>query len=76
MPPDFFAEMPEARARRKKIRYEKKSSVPLWIHVFGFVFEHHPDHIDQLAAQADQGLGFGFALGHFSLEVLPRRIIP
>jgi hypothetical protein len=43
--------------------------------ILGFVLHHHPDDIDKLAAQADQGLRFGFAFGYFSLEVRSGRFI-
>jgi hypothetical protein len=75
MPPP---KIPSAQARawrKEEIRYEKKSNVVLWITVLGFVFQHHPNHIDQLTTQADQGLSFGFAFGDFSLEVYSGGII-
>jgi len=65
-----------SKSLRKEIRYEKKSSVfdktNLSLRgqtILGFVFEHHPNNIDQLPAQADQGLGFCFTLGYFSFEI-------
>ena len=58
-----------------EIRYERKSIIFLWIAVFGFMLHHHPDNIDQLTAQADQGLRFCFALGYFSFEIPSGRVI-
>src|SRR3990167_2887970 len=65
-----------------EIRYERKSIIFLWITclanrqaILGSVFHHHPDNIDQLTAQADQGLRFGFAFGYFSFEVRSGRVI-
>src|SRR3989338_7383729 len=61
------------RAKRKEIRYERKSIIFLWITcladrqaILGSVLHHHPDNIDQLTAQADQGLRFCFTFGYFS----------
>jgi hypothetical protein len=34
----------------RRIRYEKRLKVLLWIAILGFVFHHHPDDIDQLTA--------------------------
>ena len=62
-------------SRAEEIRYEKKSINFLRIAVFGSVFQHHPDHTDQLTAQADQGLRFCFTFGYFSFEVRSGRII-
>ena|SRR3989338_4210144 len=66
---------PASGQKMEEIRYEKKSNIFLWINILGLVPHHHPDHIDQLAAQADQGLGFGFAFGHLSFEVRSGRVI-
>src|SRR3989344_3446217 len=74
--------LPRLFSRPQEIRYERKSIIFLWITcladrqaILGSVFHHHPDNIDQLTAQADQGLRFGFAFGYFFLEICSGRII-
>jgi hypothetical protein len=42
--------------------------------VFGFIFGYHPNNIDQLSAQVEQGLRFGFAFGYF-FEIRSYRIV-
>ena len=86
-PPEKSAGGFQQAGKKEEIRYEKKSNIFLWITlcksffysdrqaVFGSMFHHHPDDIDQLTAQADKSLRFGFTLGYFSLEICSRGVI-
>ena len=73
--PKVLGAKPKQAGKKGEIRYERKSIIFLWIAVFGFMLHHHPDNIDQLTAQADQGLRFCFALGYFSFEIPSGRVI-
>ena len=59
------------RKRRRKIRYEKKSSIS----VDCFVFQHHPNNVHHLTSEADKGLALWFALTNLSFEVCLGHVI-
>src|SRR3989338_6083776 len=60
------------RAGGRKIRYVKKSSIS----VNSFVLHHHPDDVNHLSTETDEGLFLGFSLVHLSFELYFRFFIP
>ena len=48
-------------SRPQEIRYERSQAFSLADAWIPFVFHHHPGNIDELTAQADQGLRFCFS---------------